>query len=97
MCPCLLTNKQPSPSIKPASHSQKDVEKDAARKVSEVPTKLFICRWLPADCSTNITFLLRRGVLIKTPLNSIVVISDISRFQHTALCVSKLKKDKGHR
>lgn len=33
-------------------------KKDAARIVSEVPTKLPNCRWLPADFSTKSTFLL---------------------------------------
>lgn len=93
--PCLFTNKHPLPSIKPANHSQNDVEKGAARKVSEVPTKLEICRWLPADRSTNFTFLPRRDVVNIPPLISKVVKFD-SRFQHTALCVSNIKLDKGH-
>lgn len=101
--PALLTCRDPSPSISPASHWQNERLKDVARVVSEVPTKLdtgrpSTCRWLPADLIPNDTFLLLRGAtstesvttLWRAPLTKAVASLDSRPFQQIVQCVSTL-------
>ena len=89
---CLLTLKQPSPSMSPASHWQNDDVKHVARVVSEVPTWLdtswsqCVGRWLPANRAHDIMFWLRRGI-ITIPLTYIVMMPHSKPFLQIAQCI----------
>ena len=79
--PCLLTCKQPSPSITPANHSLNSVS-GVTRVVSEVPTRLLFSRpWLPADWAPALIFLLHWD---HRPLIIQVINAALRPFQHIA-------------